>query len=511
MAEPTETRQLSGLARSIDALFAPPSAPSEPVPAPTVITAAAVTVVTEVTDFSEVAEITDVPEAPEEQPAVLRSLANTVVTPPPLPATPQSAKPEMFPMSQMLEILPPASGPDVGGPDPAEWPSPAAGQSPEPEAMLEFGSSAVTEVSLEVTDAVTEVSLEAADVVPVAVDGDTVPGSDDGTAAAPVDEVRGAPEPRALEDAVRALVGGDYAASEQVVALATGLRQRLALDPLADAVEALVRGAGDPPDGRYLELAGRVIDPAVASRLVQRLGEESDEEKREGYLTLCRRAGLVMANALKGALTGALDQDVRRTYRLALVSMGEISRPVIERMVEDDNRFLVRDGVAMLAEIGGARATELVTSALADTDGRVRSEALLALGKLKEPGTGSLVLGFLEDPDDSVRLGAAVAAGELGLERALKPLLHMLEGEADPDRCVAILRALGQIGDPGAVQAIEKRAVPSRFSKPNAEVRVAAYRALHAIGTPHARDLVAKAVQDPVMRVALRDLERTGS
>lgn len=62
------------------------------------------------------------------------------------------------------------------------------------------------------------------------------------------------------------------------------------------------------------------------------------------------------------------------------------------------------------------------------------------------------------------------------------------------------------------MHAIEKHAVPSRFSKPRTEVRVAAYRALHAIGTPHARDLIKTATEkDPVMRVALRDLSRAES
>jgi hypothetical protein len=492
MTEPAETRPLSGLARSIDSLFASP--PPSPKPsAPVTVVAAPALSPTEVLEPVEAAAgapptVVAKPALPPTE--VLEPVETAAGAPPsgvaapalaatqvvgavdpaavawagsradggipslPLPEPALPAPPEMFPASQMLEALP------------------AAWLERQPLTQVEAPPPAETLVA-----------------EPPEAPGDTT-------------------DPEELARAVGDFVRGEADARERVERLAIGLRERLALDPLADAVEALVREAGEPPDARFIDLASAVINPAVASRLVQRLGEESEPERKDAYFGLCRRLGLVMANALKGALTGALDKDVRGTYRAALISMGVVSRPVIEGMVQDDNRFLVRDGVAMLGEIGGPRAVELVTSALADTDARVRSGALLALGRLRDEAAGNLVLGFLEDPDASVREAAAVAAGELGLERALKPLLLMLEAEHDPDRCIPLLRALGQIGDPGAVHAIEKHAVPSLFSKPRTDVRVAAYRALHAIGTPHARELLAKTAhdKDPVVRVTLRDL-----
>jgi HEAT repeat protein len=66
------------------------------------------------------------------------------------------------------------------------------------------------------------------------------------------------------------------------------------------------------------------------------------------------------------------------------------------------------------------------------------------------------------------------------------------------------------LGDPGAVPAIEKHAAPSRFGKTDTSERVAAYRALHQIGTPRARELVQRAAsdKDPGVRAALRGLSR---
>jgi HEAT repeat protein len=115
---------------------------------------------------------------------------------------------------------------------------------------------------------------------------------------------------------------------------------------------------------------------------------------------------------------------------------------------------------------------------------------------------------MIEDPDADVRLAAAMAAGELKVERALRPLLALLEQENDSDVMAGVLRALGQLGDPGAVNAIEKRAVGSFFSRPPADVRIAAYRALHNIGTPHAKSLLMQAAddKDPAVKGAVRQL-----
>jgi HEAT repeat protein len=180
-------------------------------------------------------------------------------------------------------------------------------------------------------------------------------------------------------------------------------------------------------------------------------------------------------------------------------------------MIEDENRFLVRNGVAILGEMGGEGAAELVTSALANTDFRVRREAVTALAQLGGEESGQLVLASLEDPDATVRAAAAESAGKLGIDRALKPILALLDDDGVPDDekvrvQIQALKALGHLGDPGAVQAIEKRAVGSMFSKPPTEVRVAAYNALHQIGTPHARELIekAKSDKDPVVRTTVR-------
>ena len=319
-------------------------------------------------------------------------------------------------------------------------------------------------------------------------------------------------DPQALRDAVTAFLEADPLARDgkgrAIRDAAAALREANALDVLADSVERLALGAGDPVDEACIAMAQALLTPGVASRIAAYLGNERDEERRAELVKVCRLMGHDMALAISDALSGTQDRFARRTFLDTMVAMGEQAMPIVEKMAEDTRWFVVRNGLAILGEVGGERPVELIISTLAHTDARVRREALVSLAKVGGEDAGMLVYGMIEDPDPDVRLAAAMAAGALKVERALRPLLALLDGESDPDVVVGVLRALGQLGDPGAVNAIEKRAVGSFFSRPPADVRIAAYRALHNIGTPHAKSLLVQAAddKDPAVKGAVRQL-----
>lgn len=291
---------------------------------------------------------------------------------------------------------------------------------------------------------------------------------------------------------------------------AAALREANAHAVLADAVERLTREAGDPPDEASIAMARALLPDGVGARLAARLGAARNEDRRKELTNTCLRLGAEMLDALADALSATRDRFARRTFVDTIVAFGEEAMPVVERMAQDERWFVVRNAAAILGDIGGARAVELAIGALAHPEGRVRREAVLALAKVGGEDAGMLVYGMIEDSDPDVRLAAAMAAGELQVARALEPLLALLERETDPALLVGVLHALGQLGDEAAVEAIEKRAVGSLFSRPPTEVRIAAYRALYRIGTPHAKSLLAKALDDPdpEMQAALRQLMR---
>lgn len=307
--------------------------------------------------------------------------------------------------------------------------------------------------------------------------------------------------PTPLDRAVADFIGGDVHRANEIQSLAAECTEHRELDPVARAVASITLAAGDPLDPSIYAVAESIMSPPVLGRLARLIGRERQEEKRAEHYTVCRTIGTDMADAIRADLAENTDRLARWVLCQALVEMGDAGRVAIEEMAVDENRFLVRNAVGMLADLGGDRAVELCTSALANPDARVRREALNALAKLGDPESGSIVVGLLDDPDPKVRLAAAVAAGELRVGRALKPLVAMLDATKDPDEATPLIRALGRIADPGAVRSLMKHAVTSLFSRPRADVRIAAYRALNEIGTPHARRLLNQAINDKDAKV----------
>jgi hypothetical protein len=326
-----------------------------------------------------------------------------------------------------------------------------------------------------------------------------------GTAAPADTGTRGGPSPpdgdvQALLEAVDALLA---AAPDDRATLVAGVRTAAAAvdeaenaEALADAVEALVRGAGDPPDETVVGLARGFLTAGVRGQLVARLASHREEPRWSELVRTCSVLGHEMAAALSEALPDGEDGHARLGLVAAMAAMGEVALPALEDMVEDARWFVARNAVAVLGQSGGKRAVELIISSLAHPDGRVRREALHSLAKVGGEDAGMLVQGMLEDPDPDVRVAAASAAGALNVQRAVKPLISLLEDEADPQVIVGILGALGDLADPGAVPAIEKKAVGSFLSRQPTGVRIAAYRALHAVGTPRAKSLLVRGAND---------------
>jgi HEAT repeat protein len=234
----------------------------------------------------------------------------------------------------------------------------------------------------------------------------------------------------------------------------------------------------------------------VCYGLAVRIAGSRDEERRLSLTRICTQLGSEAAAAVARAMADADDRNHRRNLVNSLAGMGELGMRQAEQMVEDGTWQVVRNGVSILAEVGGEQAVEHLVQTLAHHNPKVRNETILALGKIGGETPTLLILNKLDDADAHVRASAARAMGTLGTERTVRNLLERLDEEHEEEVQLELLRALGQIGDPGAVPAIEKRALGRLFKKPPTPVRVAAYRALALIGTPHAKRLLEDAAND---------------
>jgi len=267
--------------------------------------------------------------------------------------------------------------------------------------------------------------------------------------------------------------------------------------PLAGAVvrlaSTLVSEAGRPdaPD-----LARELAEPDVATEIALVLGSVRGDRRRREMVEVASQLGGRIAPAIAGALSETEDRFARRAYIDAMVALGDSGAKVVAQMVEDPRWFVVRNAVRILGETGGEEAVAHLTTTLANDDARVRKETVLTLARIGGEDPSMLVVGKLGDHDPDVRAAACRAIGVLKVDRALKPLLVLLRTEKDNEVVEQVLLALGQLGDPGAVKAIEKKAAGGLFSRTPTGVRIAAYKALLTIGTPHAMALLEEASDD---------------
>ena len=310
---------------------------------------------------------------------------------------------------------------------------------------------------------------------------------------------------QAATDALASAVDGFVSGEGEVAELSQRIRDEAAslyeagtLDPVLDATERLALAAPlEDPNHVGCELARSLATPAVSAGLAMRLAGARDDARREDLTQACRCLGDEGPVALATALAEADDRSARRNLVEALVAMGDEGLKQAELMVQEGSAWgVVRNGVSILGELGGERAVEHLMDTVRHHHPKVRRETLTALTRVGGEGAILLVMGTLDDPDEEVRATAVRAATALGSERTAKALLARLDEEESQDVQEEILRGLGQFGDPVVVPAIEKRAVGGFFSRRPASTRIAAYRALAAIGTPRARSLVEAAAED---------------
>ncbi|MDT8340682.1 MAG: HEAT repeat domain-containing protein [Longimicrobiales bacterium] len=285
-----------------------------------------------------------------------------------------------------------------------------------------------------------------------------------------------------------------------VEAAAQEARGRRAWSALADAAEMLARLGESDADAR--ERAVALVTPVVASQLIDRLrAPDTSPARREALRSVLPALGPEVEEALLQALRDeavdpATDHGRRRALLGAVAEMADRGSDILVRMAAEPDWRVARNAAQMLGERGGPEVLARLRPLTRHPDARVRREALSGLARTGEDEVGVLAKVLLEDPDVGVRVQAARTVGLLGVGLAVRPLIALLEREEDAGVVQEALRALGMLGDPAAVPALERLTSGSLLSRGSQEARVAAYRALGAIGSPRALELVRDALAD---------------
>jgi HEAT repeat protein len=278
---------------------------------------------------------------------------------------------------------------------------------------------------------------------------------------------------------------------------------------LARAVLLLGRRGMGEGEATLIDLASRLADDRVCHQLAAWIGTWEDPAERNEVIEISPILPGTFAASLADAVTqDALARSGRRATVEALIRFGPRAREHVERLLGDSRWFVIRNGLTVLSGWHDPDTLDLVVPVLSHEDGRVRREAVVSLGRMSMPEVYSYVVPMIDDPDPLVRAAAARALGTIGNPAGVHRLIGRLEEEPESDVESEIVWALGQMGDPAAVPLLEKRAVNSLFNRPPREIRVSAYHALAAIGTPHALTLLeaAELDRDPEVRKTATEL-----
>ena len=260
---------------------------------------------------------------------------------------------------------------------------------------------------------------------------------------------------------------------------------------LAAAVQAAGKWQGSE-DGPAAEAARRVLalggtDATLAGMVGLVADVHLPVERRRVAAGALEALGERATPALFEAYLGAADGAVREAYARALVA-GRPARDYLVSRLASEHAEAVRAAATLLGGCGDAEAVNAVVPLAHHADASLRRAAIGALARLGGAEASRAVLAALKDADASVRLEAASGAAQLG-DHALGPIvLARLEAEPDDAVVVALVDTLGQLKEARAVPRLIElaRGVSGVFRRVPPAARVAAVRALAAVGTPEA-------------------------
>ena len=141
------------------------------------------------------------------------------------------------------------------------------------------------------------------------------------------------------------------------------------------------------------------------------------------------------------------------------MGVGKAFGPVVDMIQDTGDQDLRKGAVAALSAFGD-KGVPLLSELLGDDSKSVRGVARAALGQTRSHAAVKPLIGLLSSEDGDTRIKAIMALECLGDTSAVPVLIEMLEYEGDEASVAAI--ALGTIGDPRGLDALEKQISKAR-------------------------------------------------
>ncbi|UCG14200.1 MAG: diguanylate cyclase [Deltaproteobacteria bacterium] len=263
----------------------------------------------------------------------------------------------------------------------------------------------------------------------------------------------------------------------------------------------------DSQDGRALP-RGLVFLEALDSETQRMLLEDlksREPDRQQQAAQLLGSLGTVAVPLLIEVIKQEDDLRLRQVASRLLAGLGPEAAKLLKRE-------LVLEGLAeervRILEVIDSVTSDLKTElayALADQAPQVRRAAFRLAERMDDEQISSLLLDYAKHENSSMAVVAIKSLGKLKPEGATGVLVSLLESAKDTERVIACSRALGQIGDPAAIEPLAKIMSPGSFlsfrKKRSSLVRATAAFALAQIRHPQVVEVFAPYVEDRDPRV----------
>ena len=291
-----------------------------------------------------------------------------------------------------------------------------------------------------------------------------------------------------LPDEQRAAVAKLLADAPSLIA------QRDALT-VAEAIVALDRllvTAHDPGLLEAIDTAARALtDRSLIAQTVHRLGEpQIPPDEREVLVAAVGALAAVSVPLVLAAFLAARSER-RAPYRAAIRKAADRAVEPLQGKLADPDLQIVAAAAELMGLTASPHAVLLLVPLLRHRSELVREAALIGLAEVGGHEISRPAMPALKDESVLVRTAAARAVAAGGDPASSVVLIRRLEQEPDEGVLAELLRAVGRLGAPEALEVLAKYAEPGGvLNRRHSIVRAGAIEGLRHIVRPEARGLL---------------------
>ena len=294
------------------------------------------------------------------------------------------------------------------------------------------------------------------------------------------------------------------AAASLITAFAASGRSDVALQTLTRLEAAVGVAAPNAPVRQAHESMGRAFaEPRRAAQMIGQIMTADAEALNKSVIPLVVHVGTALAPFLIDALANEEDRNRRGRLIRVLKAVGKPAHPFLLEALQSQTWYVVRNTLNVLGDIGEREHVTAIGKKLTHGDARVRRAAARTLGKIGGPESEALLATAVRDKDPETQNEVLLCLGSMKAQSAVPAVCDLAKSRGDEKVRETAMATLGQIGSDAALPALGDILRPKGiFSRESLAIRAAAAKALAAIGTPEARQLLRNAVSTESDRAA---------